>query len=251
MRHSLNDRIAIVTGSSRGMGREIASTLALRGAAVVVNYSANAEADNAATLVAAIEQAGGRAIAVKADVSHVAEIELLFERAAETYGGVDIVVSNAGAAAAIKPIVGVSLAEYDAATAINARAHFFVLRQAARTLRDHGRILVVTSTTVVTPYAGTAIYAGAKAAAEVYARVLAKELGARQITVNALAPGPVDTRTSRQAGDAATRFAGAISMTPLGRLGTPDDIAQVAAFLVSAEARWITGQQIRVGGGVI
>lgn len=248
---ALAGKVAIVTGSSRGLGRCIAELIGSMGASVIVNYAADAEADAAGEAVADIVGRGGDALAVQADVTSVAQIELLFAAAEKHFGGIDIVVSNAGAAAAIKPLVGVTEAEYDAATAINARANFFVLREAARKLRDGGRIVVITSTTVVTPFAGTAIYAGAKAASEVYARVLARELGERGITVNAIAPGPIDTTTSRAAGSTETRFAAAINMTPLGRLGTVDDIAQVAAFIVSDRARWITGQHLRIGGGVI
>ena len=184
-------------------------------------------------------------------MTRIAEIEHLFAAAADRYGGVDIVVSNAGAPVPIKPIAGVSEAEYDSATAINAKANFFVLREAARKIRDNGRIVVITSTTVITPYAGSAIFAGAKGAAEVYARVLAREVGARGITVNALAPGPIDTATARAAGRIEDRFVAAISMTPLGRIGTPDDIAAVVAFIVGEGGRWITGQHLRVGGGII
>lgn len=244
-------KVAIVTGSSRGLGRRIAELIGSTGTSVIVNYAADTEAGAAAEIVARISEAGGKAFAVQADVTSISQIEMLFAVAESHFGGIDIVVSNAGAAAAIKPLVGVTEAEYDAATAINAKANFFVLREAARKVRNGGRILVITSTTVVTPFAGTAIYAGAKAASEVYARVLARELGDRGITVNAIAPGPIDTTTSRAAGSTETRFAAAINMTPLGRLGTVDDIAQVAAFVVSDGARWITGQHLRIGGGVI
>ncbi len=251
MTRPLEGKVAIVTGSSRGIGRQIAEVLAARGATVIVNHSDPAESSAAADVVAAICDDGGRALAVQGDVTSVPDIEALFDTAAERYGGVDIVVSNAGAPAAVKPMVGVTEAEYDATTAVNARGSFFVLREAARKLRDNGRIVVITSTTVVTPYAGTAIYAGAKGAAELYTRVLAKEIGSRGITVNAVAPGPIDTTLSRAAGSSETRFAAAIRMTPLGRMGTPNDIARVVAFVVSDQARWITGQQLRVGGGII
>lgn len=248
---ALAGKVAIVTGSSRGLGRCIVELIGSMGASVIINYAADGEAAAAAEAVADIATRGGSAVAVQADVTSIAQIELLYVAAEHHFGGVDIVVSNAGAAAAIKPLVGVTEAEYDAATAINAKANFFVLREAARKVRDGGRIVVITSTTVVTPFAGTAIYAGAKAASEVYARVLARELGDRGITVNAIAPGPIDTTTSRAAGSTEIRFAAAINMTPLGRLGTVDDIAQVAAFIVSDRARWITGQHLRIGGGVI
>lgn len=200
-------KVAIVTGSSRGLGRRIAELIGSAGGNVVINYAADTQASAAAEAVALIGASGGNAVAVQADVTHIEQIEMLFAAAEGHFGGVDIVVSNAGAAAAIKPLAGVTEAEYDAATAVNAKANFFVLREAARKVRDGGRIVVITSTTVVTPFAGTAIYAGAKAASEVYARVLAREIGARGITVNALAPGPIDTATSRAAGSTEVRFA--------------------------------------------
>ena len=251
MTRPLAGKVAIVTGSSRGIGRAIAETLAARGAGVIVNFPNHGDGTAAASVVDRIRLCGGSAIAVRADVTRVTEIETLFASAIDHYGGIDIVVSNAGGGAAIKPLAGVTETEYDAVTAINARATFFVLREAARTIRQGGRIIVITSTTVVTPYAGTAIYAGAKGAAEVYARVLARELGAREITVNAVAPGPIDTALSRSAGDTEDRFTAAIRMTPLGRLGTPDDIARFVAFVASDAARWVTGQHLRVGGGII
>lgn len=251
MAKPLAGRVAIVTGSSRGIGRCIAETLAERGASVVVNHADRADGAAAADVVDTIRLAGGQALAVRADVTSVADIEMLFAAAASRYGGVDIVVSNAGAAAPIKPIVGITEAEYDATLAINARAGFFVLREAARRVRDGGRILIISSTTAVTPFAGTATYSGAKAACETFARVLAKEVGPRGITVNALSPGPIDTAVARVAGSPEVRFAGAISMTPLGRLGTREDIARVVSFVVSDDARWVTGQLLRVGGGIV
>jgi 3-oxoacyl-[acyl-carrier protein] reductase len=250
MTQPLQDRIAIVTGSSRGIGRAIALALAAKGSNVVVNYPQDSEAEAAEGVVAEVRACGARGLCVRADVTRTAEIRGLFERTQEEFGGVDIVVSNAGGAARITPIAEVTEAEYDATTALNAKAHFFVLQEAARRLRNEGRVVVIASSTTAMPYAGSATYAGAKAAAELYARVLAKELGPRGVTVNAVSPGPIPTEAARAAG-VLERFDAARKITPLGRLGEPEDVADVVAFLATHEARWITGQNLRVGGGIV
>lgn len=253
MSANLSGRVAIVTGASRGIGRHIAETLALRGASVVVNYPFEREADAAAEVVASIEQLGGvgRVRAVQADVTRIDEIETLFAIATQAFGGIDIVVSNAGGDTVFAPIADTEEADYDRGTRLNAKAHFFVLREAARTVRDEGRIIVIASSTILSPYPGSAIYAGAKAAAETYARTLAKELGARQITVNSISPGLVDTEAARMMGNMDARIEMATRMSPLGRVGYPEDIADVVAFVASEEARWITAQNLRVGGGIV
>lgn len=250
MTTTLQDKTAIVTGSSQGIGRAIALALAAKGASVVINYPRDADAATAEGVVAEIRAAGGQATSMRADVTRTDEIRALFDHAHEELKGLDIVVSNVGGDARITPIAEVTEAEYDAATALNAKAHFFVLQEAARRLRNNGRVIVIASSTTAMPYVGSATYAGAKAAAELYARVLAKELGPRGITVNAVSPGPVLTETARAAGSL-DRFDMAVKMTPLGRLGEPEDIADVVAFLVTGEARWITGQNLRVGGGLV
>lgn len=251
MHTPLAGKAALVTGSSRGIGRQIAETLAARGARVIVNYPFEREAGAAAEVVGAIKAAGGEAIAVQADVTKIAEIEALFAATRKAFGAIDIVVSNAGGDVVMKPILEVTEDEFDRATALNAKAHFFVLRECARTITDNGRVIVIASSTTGMPYAGSAVYAGAKGAAELYARVLAKELGSRGVTVNAVSPGLVDTETSRAAGQVEERYALARRNTPLGRIGRPDDIADVVAFVASEDARWITGQNLRVGGGII
>jgi 3-oxoacyl-[acyl-carrier protein] reductase len=246
----LLDKTAVVTGASSGIGRAIACELAAMGANVVINYRSQAEARAAAEVADAVRVAGGAPFMAQADVTHVAEIRTLFEHAIRQFTGIDIVVSNAGGAAQIKSIAEVTESEYDAATALNGKAHFFVLQEAARHLRDNGRIIVIASSTTAMPYPGSATYAGAKAAAELFVRVLAREIGARGITVNAISPGPVLTAAARAAGSL-ERFEMARKMTPLGRLGEPEDIASVVGFLASDEARWITGQNLRVGGGLV
>lgn len=251
MHQSLTDKVALVTGSSQGIGRRIAETLAARGARVVVNYPFDGEASSAADVVAAIEAGGGSAVAVRADVTRLAQIRALFVQTVNLFGAIDIVVSNAGGSSEFKPIAQAGEEEYDRTMELNAKAHFFVLQEAAKTVRDGGRIVVIASTTTDLAFAGSAIYAGAKAAAVTYARVLAKELGPRGITVNAISPGLVDTAAMRAAGHVEERLAMAKRMTPLGRVGRAEDIAAVVAFVVSEEARWVTAQNLRVGGGVV
>jgi 3-oxoacyl-[acyl-carrier protein] reductase len=246
----LRDKTALVTGSSLGIGRAIACALAAYGANVVINYPFDAEADHAAEVAERVNASGGRALCVRADVTRVHEIRSLFEQAAAKFGSVDIVVSNAGGGSHFNSIAEVSEAEYDAVTALNGRAHFFVLREAARRLRDNGRIVVIATSATAMTLSGSAAYAGAKAAAELYARVLAKEIGNRGITVNSVSPGPILTASARESGQL-ERFELARKMTPLGRLGEPEDVADVVAFLATHEARWITGQNIRAGGGIV
>jgi 3-oxoacyl-[acyl-carrier protein] reductase len=245
----LAGRSALVTGSSRGIGRAIAEALARDGAAVTINHGRPDSAAEAAEVVATIEAAGGRAQSLCADVADPDDVARLVDAAAAFGGGLDIVVANAGGSAPFAPIATTSLDDWDRVTLLNQRALFVLLAKAASTVRDGGRIVVTSSSMTASPYAGTAVYAGAKAAAETYVRVLAIELGARGITVNAVAPGLTDTAAMR-AVVPDDRVAMVVARTPLGRLGRPDDIADVVAFLASDEARWITGQVVRAGGGI-
>lgn len=246
----LQGKTGIVTGSSQGIGGAIACALAVLGANVIINYPRDADAEPAFAVAERVKSLGGRGLCVRADVTRLDEIRTLFERSEAAFGGLDIVVSNAGGGQTPKPIAEVTEAEYDAVTTLNGKAHFFVLQEAARRLRRNGRIIVIASSTTAMPFSGSATYAGAKAAAELYARVLAKEVGCRGITVNSVSPGPTVTVGARESG-LPERFEVARKMTPLGRLGEPEDIADVVAFLTTHEARWVTGQNIRVGGGLV
>jgi 3-oxoacyl-[acyl-carrier protein] reductase len=245
----MSNKVALITGASRGIGRSIALALARAGAAVIIDYRDASDAERAAEVVADIERLGSRAIAVQADVTQVDEIRNLFGQANRFGPGLDIVVSNAAGDAVIRGVAETTEAEYDRVMALNARGQFFVLQEAARHVRDYGRIVVISSTSVVMPYPGTASYGGAKRAAELYALVLASEVGARKITVNVVAPGPTDTETFRVQ-NPAQRVAYVQEVTPLRRLGQPEDIADVVTFLTSDEARWITRQIIQSGGGI-
>ena len=240
---------ALVTGGATGIGRTAAVIMAARGAHVIVNCKDDEQRAEGEEAVAEIRAAGGIAHCVVADVRHVAEIRSLFAQSMAALGGLDIVVSNAAGDAVIRTIAETSEEDYDRVMALNARGQFFVMQEAARRIEDGGRIIVLSSSTVTTPYEGSASYGGAKRAAEIYARTLAAELGERNITVNVVAPGPTDTPVMR-AQNSPERMARVIDMTPLGRLGAPEDIAELIAFLASGDSRWISRQIIQVGGGI-
>jgi len=242
-----NNKVAIVTGASRGIGAAIASRLASDGFTVIVNYGGSANA--AAKLVESIEKAGGRAISCQADVSDPQAVKRMFDSAEATFGGVDVLVNNAGIMK-LAPVAQTDDALFDQTIAINLKGTFNGLREAAKRLRDGGRI-VNFSTSVVGLYQPTyAVYAATKAAVEAMTHILAKELGSRGITVNAVAPGPVATELFLDGKDQAT-LDRIKQMIPLGRLGEVDDIARAVSMLVGPDAGWINGQIVRANGGVI
>lgn len=243
---SLAGKVAIVTGASRGIGRAIALRLSQEGASVVVNYARGAE--QAKDVVSAIEAAGGKALAVQADVSKTAEIRDLFDRTQETYSQIDILVNNAGVTFN-KPVAEVTEAEFDNLFAINVKGTFFACQEAAKRMAEGGRIVNFSSSTTAIMMPTYGVYVATKGAVEQLSRSLAKELGDRQITVNVISPGPTDTElfTVGKTAEQIQRFT---QMTALGRLGKVEDIADVTVFLCSEQARWITGQNIRVNGGI-
>ncbi|MCC3442323.1 MAG: SDR family oxidoreductase [Microcoleus sp. PH2017_40_RAT_O_B] len=242
---SLAGKVAIVTGASRGIGRAIALRLSQEGASVVVNYARGTEA--AQEVVSAIALSGGTALAVQADVSKTAEIGNLFDRTLETYSQVDILVNNAGVIL-YKPVAEVTEAEFDNLFAVNVKGTFFACQEAAKRMADGGRIVNFSSSTTAIMMPTYGAYVATKGAVEQLTRSLAKELGDRQITVNVISPGPTDTElfTVGKTPEQIQRF---MQMTAFGRLGKVEDIADVTAFLCSEQARWITGQNIRVNGG--
>ena len=243
----LDGKVALVTGASRGIGRAIAVRLGQDGATVVVNYSGNQKA--ASETVAAIEAANGRAVAVQGDVGKVTDVERLFDAAFEHFGKLDILVNNAGIMFN-KPVADVTEEEYDRIFAVNVKGTFFSCQQAAKRMADGGRIINFSSSTtaMMLPTYGT--YVATKGAVEQLSHILAKELGSRGITVNVVSPGATDTELFGQGKteQEKQRFA---QLAALGRLGQPEDIANVVALLVSDDANWITGQNIRANGGTI
>ncbi|MER8429861.1 SDR family oxidoreductase [Mesorhizobium caraganae] len=242
MSQSLQGKTALVTGSSRGIGRAIAEGLAAKGAAVVVNYVSNRKAADEA--VVAIASKGGKAIAIEADISVLADVRRLFDETENQLGAIDIVVANVGVAI-IKPSIEVSEADFDLVFGTNAKGTFFTLQEAARRVSDGGRIIAVSTGGTKMFFTQTALYLGSKGAVEQFVRVLSRELGARSITVNALSPGFTDTDLLPERDRAV-----AAGMSPFGRIGATRDVADVAVFLASDEARWLTGENIQAGGGV-
>lgn len=239
--------VAIVTGSSRGIGAAAARRLAKAGAAVVTNYAhSQGEADQ---VVRAIEEAGGNALAVQADVGVPGGVEMLFDAAEQMYGGADILVNNAGTMK-LGAIADVADEHFDRQLALNFAGVFRGMRAAAQRLRNGGRIISFSSSVVGLYQPGYGIYAATKAAVEAMTHVLAKELGPRGITVNAVAPGPVATDFFLN-GKTDEQVEAIAQMNPFRRLGEPEDIAAVVAFLASDSGGWINGQVIRANGGVI
>ncbi|PLP58226.1 3-ketoacyl-ACP reductase [Mesorhizobium loti] len=243
----LEQRVAIVTGASRGIGAAMAQQLARDGFAIVVNYARGRE--EAEQVVAAIEREGGRAVAVQADIGEASGVASLFDVAEQAFGGVDVLVNNAGTMK-LGALAEVEDADFDSQVALNLGGVFRGMREAARRLRDGGRIISFSSSVVGLYQPGYGVYAATKAAVEAMTHVLAKELGPRGITVNAVAPGPVETRFFLQ-GKSEDQVRAISAMNPFKRLGQPEDIARVVAFLASPESGWVNGQVIRVNGGVI
>jgi 3-oxoacyl-[acyl-carrier protein] reductase len=238
-------KVALVTGASQGIGRAVAARLGADGHSVVVNYRADAAA--AAESVAAVEAAGGRAVAVQADVTEPKEVVRLFDAAQEHFGGVDVLVNNVGGIR-FAPLAQAPDEDFDWHFDLNTRSTFTALREAARRIGDGGRIVVISSGMTLTHRATAGLYIASKAAIEALAGVLAQELGPRGITVNSVRAGlTVQTGAERDLTDEIA--AQVIARTPLRRLGLPDDIADVVGFLVSEQGRWVTGQSISAGGG--
>jgi len=240
----LNGKVAIVTGASRGIGRGIAERLGRDGATVVVNYAGSQqEAEEVATEITA---QGGKAIALQANMSNLEDIRRLFQETVEQFGQLDILVNNAGTGI-VAAIADVTEEEYDKVFNLNVRGVLFALQEAARRMNDGGRVINISSTTSIHPDAGMAVYAASKAAIKLFTQVLAKEVGDRGITVNTVMPGPTVPGMFDKMPPEVQQQAAASS--PFNRLGTPQDIADIVAFLVSEEARWLTGQDFSANGG--
>lgn len=246
MSNILKGKVALITGASRGIGRAIAERLSRDGAAVVVNYARNADA--AGNVVAEIEAAGGQAFAVQADVGRVSEVVRLFDETIAHFGKLDILVNNAGIMCN-KPISAVTEEEFDRVFAVNVKGTFFACQQAATRLAEGGRIINFSSTTTVMMLPTYGAYVASKGAVEQLSRSLAKELGPRGITVNVVSPGPTDTELFN-AGKTEEQRQRLAQASAFGRVGQPPEIAEVVAFLASDAANWVTGQNIRVNGGV-
>jgi len=242
----LENKVAIITGSSRGIGKEVAKLFAGEGAKVIINYVGNkAEADQT---VSEINTAGNTAFAIQADISKVEECTKLFDETTKQFGKVDILVNNAGINI-YKLLKDVTEEDFDRLFNINVKGTFFMMKEAATKLENNGRIINFSTTIKRLMVPTYSTYTATKAAVEQLTRVFAKEIGSRGITVNSVSPGPTDTPLFRQ-GKTEEDIRRFESMAGLGRLGTPEDIAKVVLLLASDEASWISGENVGANGGV-
>jgi 3-oxoacyl-[acyl-carrier protein] reductase len=242
-----NGKVAIVTGSSRGIGAAIAERLAADGFTVVINYAGGAA--EAEALAGKIEQAGGRAVTAQADVSDPAAVARMFDMADAAFGGVDVVVNNAGIMR-LANLADSTDALFDSHMAINVKGTFNTLREASRRLRNGGRIINLSSSQAGLLHPTYGVYAATKAAVEAMTHVLSKELRGRNITVNAVAPGPTATKLFLD-GKPKEVIDHLVKLAPLERLGEPADIAASVSFLAGPDGGWINGQVLRANGGII
>jgi len=248
MQTNQQQQVAIVTGASRGIGAAIARQLAQDGYAVTVNYAGNAT--EAQAVVDSIGSAGGRAIAVQADVADAAAVESLFAQTIAAFGRVDVLINNAGIMPAQLPLLAdTDDATFDRLIAVNLKGSFNTMRAAARQLQNGGRIVNFSTSVIGLALPGYSIYAATKAAIETMTNIFAKELRGKQITVNAIAPGPTATALflDGKTPEVVERMS---KMAPLERLGEPQDIARAVAFL-AAPGNWVNGQTVRANGGLV
>jgi 3-oxoacyl-[acyl-carrier protein] reductase len=243
----MKGKVALITGASRGIGKEIAIELARRGMAVAIHF--NSGRREAEATLAEVRDLGGTGHCFTADLSHFASIQPLFQKVEEHFGRLDVLVNNAGMMQNTS-IAEVSESEFDAVFDLNVKAVFFCCQQAARRLANGGRIINLGTTVTRMMLADYGTYAASKGAVEQLTRVLARELGPRQITVNTLSPGPTDTELFRR-GKTPERIDALAKMASLERIAVPADIAGAAALLCSQEAGWITGLTIFANGGFI
>ena len=240
----LSGKVALVTGASRGMGDAIAQRLADDGATLAITYSASPE--RAQEVVKAIEAAGGKALAIQADAADATAVRAAVNQTVATFGGIDILVNNAGIAT-MGPITEFSLEAFDKIMAINVRGLFVATQEAARHMRNGGRIIQIGSVNSdMMPFAGGSVYALTKGAVASFTRGLARDLGARGITVNNVQPGPVDTDMNPANGPFADTLRGHMA---IGRYGRPEEIAGFVSYLAGPEAGYITGASLLADGG--
>lgn len=246
MKH-LEGKVAIITGSSRGIGRTVAERLAQTGASVVINHSKTPE--KAAEVVKGIIEKGGKAVAICADITNIDEIEKLFAETIKAFGKVDILINNAGVAIN-KPMAQITEAEYDIQFAVNVKGTYFACQKALKYMENNGSIVNISTSVNGQMYQNFTVYCATKGAVEQITRQAAKEFGPKRIKVNAVAPGPVYTDLLR-AGRTEQELENMKNMNAFCRHGETHDIADVIEFLVSDKANWVSGQTLRVNGGLI
>ena len=244
----LTDKVAVITGAARNMGRGFAEALARAGAAVVIHHHGPHSRADAEATAARVRELGGRAHLVEGELD-VPTIRRLFDETISTFGRVDIVINNAGVIVK-KPMLEVTEAEFDRSFAVNAKAAFFVMQEAARRISDGGRIINIGTTLLAATTASYGVYAGSKAPLEDFTRALAREIGKRGVTVNTVAPGPIDT-AFYHAQESPQAVAYATNASVAGRLGAIDDIVPVIEFLASPRSQWVTAQTLFVNGGYL
>lgn len=243
----MNKKVAIVTGASRGIGKKIAEQLAKLGIAVVVNYNSNKK--EAEEVIKGIESKGGKAVSIQANVSKVSDIEKLFAETIKYYGRVDILINNAGLM--INNLIeNVSEEEFDKHFAVNVKGTYFACQQAMKHMENNGRIINFSTSVTGVMFPAYSIYAASKGAVDQMTRQLAKEFGVKGITINAIAPGAINTELFAN-GKSEEQIKSMSKMNSFGRLGEPEDIADVIDLLVDDKSHWITGQTIKVNGGFI
>jgi 3-oxoacyl-[acyl-carrier protein] reductase len=245
----LNGKVAIVTGASKGIGAGIAKSFGAAGASVVVNYSSSRE--GADRVVAQIKGSGGKAIAVQGDVSKTADVQRLFAQAKEAFGTLDVLVNNAGVFQ-FAPLEAVTEKEFHRQFDINVLGTILSTQEALKHFGSSGgSVINISSVTSANPVLNSVVYSASKSAVDAITKALSKELGARRIRVNAIAPGGVETEGTHTLGVIGSDFEKQlVASTPLGRLGQPEDIAQVAVYLASDDSAWITGERITASGGL-
>ncbi|MEQ2528308.1 SDR family oxidoreductase [Robertmurraya yapensis] len=244
---NLNGKVAIVTGSSRGIGRTIAQQLAQQGIKVIVNYSTGVE--KAQEVVDSIKQQGGEATPIQADLSTFSGVESLFTDTLATYGKIDILINNAGLMKT-QSLLDITEEDFDRQFNLNVKGTFFACQQALKLMEPKGRIINFSTSVLGQMFPGYSVYAGTKGAVEQFTRQLAKEFAVKEITINTIAPGPVNTELFN-VGKTEQQIEGMKKSIAFGRIGEPEDIANVIDFLISEKSEWITGQTIRVNGGFI
>jgi 3-oxoacyl-[acyl-carrier protein] reductase len=243
---TLENKVALVTGASRGIGAAIAKKLAAEGAAVVVNYAGSKDAAN--EVVSDITTGGGKAIAVQADVANAADVKRLFDETISAFGKIDILVNNAGIML-LKPLKDASDDEFDKQFNTNVKGVFYALREAANRLADGGSVINFSTTVTRTNLPAYGIYAATKSAVDQFTRIFAKEVAPRNINVNSVLPGPTATDLFLN-GKSEELIAKFTANMPFNRLGTPEDIANVVAFLANDEVKWLSGQTIGANGAL-
>ncbi|GED71608.1 3-ketoacyl-ACP reductase [Brevibacillus reuszeri] len=247
MDKAFDGRVVLITGASRGIGRSMAERFAREGAKVIINYNSNKSLAEEA--VRHIQSEGGEAVAISADLSKVAEVNKLIEESLRVYGKIDVLINNAGLMIT-KPLEAVTEEDFDRLFATNVKGTFFACQRAAQHMTSGGRIINFSTSVTGAMFPQYSVYAGTKGAVEQFTRQLAKELGPKGITINAVAPGPVNTELFSQ-GKSQEQIDAIVRMNSFQRLGEPEDIIGAVLFLAGAESQWVTGQTIRVNGGFV